>query len=498
MNFLSTLLHNFHTKKENKSFCINNEFFTYQDLGNAVANIVEQLNSYTNHIQSKSVAVVCTNHINTYAGLIACWISGYSYVPLGLHNPDERNIGILEDASIGIILSSKKLNQQIYSNYTIIDTANIFEEHISLSLKCRTAEEDLAYILFTSGSTGKPKGVPISFKNLSSFLEAFEKTPFAVTENDKCLQMFELTFDVSVSSYLPALVAGACIYTVADDGIKYLNVLKVINEHHLTSIQIVPSIIRLGIPLLNKLHFTSVKQCILTGEATSIELLEKWKPVVTNAAIYDFYGPTECTIYCSFYQCNTNFIKHYNGMLCIGKPFYNTEMKIVDGVLNEVRTNQKGELLIYSPQLTKGYINNKEKNKESFVNIGNKSYYKSGDMCYRDEDGDIYYCGRYDNQVKIQGFRVELSEVEFKTKEAFGLNNVAITIVNKVNATELILVIEKMHDDAKANVIEKLKTVLPIYMIPKEIISIDELPLNTSGKTDRVKVKQMVNEYFAK
>ena len=498
MIFLNTIINNFKVKQDRNAFCIDNVFYTYEDLGNAVANIVEQLNNNQDCIQSKRLAIVCTNHINTYASLIACWISGYAYVPLGLHNPDERNIDILEDAEIGLILSSKQLKQQDYFNYTIIDTSNIIDQNISLSINSNIVENDLAYILFTSGSTGKPKGVPISFKNINSFIEAFSKTSFTITQDDKCLQMFELTFDVSVSSFLPALLAGACVYTVSDDAIKYLNVLKVINEHQLTSIQIVPSIIRLGMPLLNKLNFTSVKQCILTGEATNIELLEKWKPVVSNANIYDFYGPTESTIYCSFYQCNTNFVKHYNGMLCIGMPFYNTEMKIVDVALNEVNPLEKGELLIYSPQLSQGYLNNKAKNKESFINIDNKRYYKSGDMCYRDEDGDIFYCGRLDNQVKIQGFRVELSEIEFKTKVAFGLNNVAIPIINKVNATELILVVEKMQEDAIDSIIEKLKTVLPTYMIPKEIIAIDELPVNTSGKTDRVKVKQMVNEYFTK
>jgi len=498
MMFLNTIIENFSTKKSSAAFCINNQIYTYQDFGNAVANIVVQLNENQDLIQSKRVAVVCTNHINTYAALIACWISGYAYVPLGLHNPDERNLAILEDAEIGVVLSSKQLSKQTYSSYKVIDTSRIINENILLPINTKIVENNLAYILFTSGSTGKPKGVPISFKNLDAFLEAFGKTSFKISENDKCLQMFELTFDVSVSSYLPALVAGACIFTVADDGIKYLNVLKIINEHKLTSIQIVPSIIRLGTPLLSKLNFESVKHCILTGEATSIELLEKWKPVVKNAAIYDFYGPTECTIYCSYYQCDTNVVKHYNGMLCIGKPFYKTELKIVDAALNETSTNEKGELLIYSPQLTQGYLNNEEKNKEAFININNKNYYKSGDMCYRDEDGDIYYCGRFDNQVKIQGFRVELSEIEFKTKAAFGLNNVAVPITNKVNATELILVVEKLQDISKETVIEKLKIVLPTYMIPNEIISIEELPVNTSGKTDRVKVKQIVNDYFGK
>lgn len=467
-------------------------------MGNAVAEIVEKLNTKTSLKETKRVAVDCNDHINTYAALLGCWVCGYAYVPLGFKNPAERNLAILNDAGIDTILSTKPLDQNIYTKYNIIDISQTVKKSRPIRFHKEQEPNDLAYILFTSGSTGGPKGVPISFNNLCSFLEAFGQTPFKVNENDKCLQMFELTFDVSISSFLPALVAGACIYTVADGGIKYLSVLKVINQYQLTSIQIVPSIIRLGMPLLSKLNFSSVKQCILTGEATSIELLEKWKPLVNNAEIYDFYGPTECTVYCSYYVCSSSAVKHYNGMLCIGKPFFQTEMRIVDAALVDVKTNEKGELLIYSPQLTQGYLNSPEKNEASFININNKFYYKSGDICYRDAGGDIYYCGRFDSQVKIQGFRVELSEIEFKTKVFFGLNNIAVPITNKVNATEIILVVEKLQDITKDSVIEKLKAVLPIYMIPTEIIAIEELPVNTSGKTDRIKVKEYVYGCLAK
>lgn len=492
MHFLSAIIQNFTQKKDKPAFCINNQFFTYEELGNAVFSIVEILRQNAINDETKRVGILCTNDINTYAGLLACWVCGCAYIPLGLHNPNERNLTILNDAGIKTIISSKKLDEKVYKEFEIIDVSQKLSLSKYIDVSTLPSENDLAYILFTSGSTGKPKGVPISFKNLNSFLDAFSKTSFTITEKDKCLQMFELTFDVSVSSYLPALIAGACIYTVADYGIKYISVLKLINEQKLTSIQIVPSIIRLGMPLLNKLNFESVQQCILTGEATSTELLEKWKPVVNNAAIYDFYGPTECTIYCSYYQCNTNTVKHYNGMLCIGKPFNNVELKIVDTELNEVNTNEKGELLIYSPQLTQGYLNNEEKNKESFINIGNKNYYKSGDMCYKDNDGDIFYCGRFDNQIKIQGFRVELSEIEFKVKTFFNINNIVSPTITKQNTNELNLVLETNDENLKSKVIEKLKETLPTYMIPSNVVLINELPVNASGKTDRVKVKEYV------
>lgn len=502
MIFIENILKELNNNK-GWAFCIEDTYYSYSELNNRVTGIISELNNYSSFLKGKKVAVVCTNDINTYASLLACWISGYAYVPLGLQNPDERNLDILKDAEIGVILSTKNLDPVTYVNYKVILTTSVKISKTSTIINGNIGADALAYVLFTSGSTGKPKGVPITFKNLSAFLNAFENSPILYTSKDKCLQMYDLTFDVSIASFLNAMLHGCCIYTVSDKGVKYLNVLKTIHKYKVEILQIVPSIIKLGAPLLSRLDFSHVKFCIVSGEATTYDLLEKIEVLMPNAKIYNYYGPTEATIYCSYHLYNETKPKLYNGMLALGKSFKGISFEIVNpDTLIKVEKGTKGELLISGNQVTKGYLNLPEKNKVSFVRIEingeSKIYYRSGDMCYEDDDNDFYYCGRFDNQVKVQGFRIELSEIEFKVLELFKINNVAVTYTNKTDTVEIVLVVETKNSYLREEIIKELKNELPLYMIPTKIVEIQDFPINTSSKIDRVKLKEYVIEYFKK
>ncbi len=497
---LKRIMENFILYNDKSAFCIKDRFYTYRDLQIAVSSIQGQIDDIKGKISEKRIAVICNDDFETYASLFAIWFSGFAYVPLGLHNPIDRNLTILKEANINTIISSTSIQDSRYSTFLKIQPEITGEDLSELELP-ETAQEDLMYILFTSGSTGLPKGVPISYKNLTSFVTAFEGSPFNIIAEDKCLQMFELTFDVSVSSFLIPLLNGACVYTVPNNVIKYVHILKLLSKYGLTSIQIVPSIIRLAQPLLSKFTFPSVRNCILTGEATFVDLLDPWRRCIPGARIFNFYGPTESTIYCAYYELEPGKSKSYNGMLAIGKAIENMELIIIDEEGKELGANEKGELLISGPQLTQGYLDI-EKSKTSFIRNQaldqHAVYYRSGDLCFVDEDGDILYCGRLDNQVKIQGFRVELSEIEILVRSSFNVNNVVIATKNNSGIMELGLILEAGTDMDYTAIVSHLKEKLPQYMIPVKISTLKEFPLNSSGKTDRNKIKELVNGTYGK
>lgn len=493
--FFSALQASFDEYSSKYSFCIEDQFYTYNDLQTAVYCVQQVLENKIKSCKSRRIAVVCKNDIRTYAALLALWFSGYTYVPLGLHNPVERNLSILNEAEVEIIISIDELDDDRYSQFEVL----CIPSETSMQGKLKLAicgEEDHAYILFTSGSTGIPKGVTISFGNLINFLDSFENTGFKINSSDRCLQMFELTFDVSISSFLVPLLKGACVYTVPNTGIKYLNVLKIVQEYKLTSIQIVPSIIRLGKPLLPRLELDNVRNCILTGEATSIDLLMSWAEAVPNAKLYNFYGPTEATIYCSYLQIDCSRVKEYNGMLAIGRPFFNAELIVVDDENRVVQVGKKGELLIGGGQVSSGYLNLPEKNRSAFINVEidgkKKVFYRSGDLCFQDEEGDLFYCGRLDNQIKVQGFRIELSEIEVNVRREFSMNCVVIPVESKNHTIEVVLVLEGSGIE-KRRIELFLKSRLPEYMMPARIEQMEEFPVNSSGKTDKVKIKEWLN-----
>lgn len=484
----------------NNAFCINDIYFTYAQLEERVSVISSLLHSTGNSTAVK-VGVVTNNSIDTYASILACWRMGYVYVPLNCNYPPERNDYIINQAEVEIILNSTA-DVKPFSDVTSVKTINTWEHLAPVTVDYeagKISEKDMAYMLFTSGSTGMPKGVPITYGNLQAFVDNFEALNLRFDETDRCIQMYELTFDLSIVSFLMPLLKGACVYTVPDDVIKYTHIIKLATKHQLTVLQIVPSVIKLLKPILSRIDLPSVRLCILGGEATDVELLPLWQKAIPKAIICNMYGPTEATIYCMYYAYDEQYVKQYNGMFAIGRPMPNVQMVIINDA-GEIADNEvKGELCIAGTQVTEGYLNNEEKNKTSFINLDNGygiyRYYKTGDMCYRDNAGDYYYCGRFDNQVKIQGYRIELSEIEFAVRKLLNINNVVVAVKNQYDIPELVLVLETINAVNEEAFFNDIQKELPVYMKPSRITYLNQFPLNSSGKTDRKNIEKIVCAY---
>ncbi len=479
----------------NNAFCINERFYTYNELGSCVSAIREKIR--LTGYKSRNVGLVANDDIETYAAIFAIWSEGLAYVPLHPQQPAERSMEIIAQADIDLVISSGINNP--FTGVKIIESAGLQtgEKDFKNQSPEEAPEEALAYILFTSGSTGKPKGVPLMRSNVGAFMKSFFEVGFDVTAADRCLQCFDLTFDVSVQSFLTPLTRGACVYTIPHDQIKYSYVYGLMDDHRLTFGVMAPSMIRYLRPYFDEINSQSMRYCILTAEASPVELIREWSACIPQAEIYDFYGPTEATIYCTYYKYSrTGINKDLNGMLSIGKPMNGVHAIITDEARNILAAGSKGELCISGDQLTAGYWNNPEKNKESFFELEldgvTERFYKTGDLCYMDEAGDIMYSGRLDFQVKIQGYRIELGEIEHHARICVnGRNAIAVAFQNSTGNTEIALFVE---GDLENPVLltDYLKSKMPYYMVPTKIIRQDNFPLNTNGKVDRNKLKALI------
>lgn len=490
---LDPVLYFIQSQPERNAFFINDTFYSYKDFGGYIVGIRKVLSCICD--KEDKVGLVINNDIQTYAAIFALWLEGKCYVPLHPYWPLERCEEIVEQIGLFNIIDSSPETR--YKNVNVIKTDEVKAVFCELGRGISTLESALAYVLFTSGSTGKPKGIQISRQNVAAFLSAFWKTGISIDKDDRCLQCFDLSFDVSVQSYLSALTRGACVYTVPSGEVKFLSVAGLIDDKRITFGAIAPSILRYLQPYFAEIDFSSLRQCIVTAEACPIDLIESWKKYARNVEVYDFYGPTETTIYCTSYKLvGDGRDKTYNGIVSIGKPLDRFVSIIIDEEGKIVKNGEKGELCMAGPQLFFGYWNDEEKNAKAFFNLEYEGemhrFYHTGDLCFVNEDGNIMYSGRIDNQAKIQGFRVELSEIEYHA-HAFlqGVNVVCVAYENEKKITEIVMFVESSDMDAQ-ELIAYLRTKMPQYMIPAKIVFEQHFPINANGKIDRKKLKSSI------
>lgn len=480
------------------AFVIEEKTYTYSRLLEQAISISHTLRNLKENV----IGISAENRIETYASILAVLLAGKTYVILHPDYPPKRNRQIARQAGIGLLLYGRKGDTVLPLDVAVGRVCTSFYPSDCMYYTLNDApSETPAYIIFTSGSTGEPKGVPISRMNLNAFYAAYRKLGWKLDEKDRMLQMFELTFDVSVVSLLYPLTLGACVYIVPGEGMKYLNVIDIMERHRLTFAAVAPSVLRLSRPYFSEISLPDLRYLVVTAEATDVDLLTEFRPCIPHATVVNLYGPTEATIYCTSYIIPDSGCKHHNGMAAIGKPFDGMEAVIADEAGNPLPANETGELWIHGPQLMRGYWNAPEKSAQCFVrNKEGKLYYRTGDLCLIDTDGDIIYCGRKDTQVKIQGFRIELGEIEYRVKQFYenGVNAVVLSVDNAAGTIELHLVIEHEKIENLHELEADLRHHLPPYMLPKHIHLLKSFPLNASNKTDRKKILEIIknkNEY---
>jgi len=493
MQLFTSLQHALNKYNDKNAFFINGIFYKYSDFAETISSIRKAIRITTSESE-KNIGVVANDDIETYASMVALWLEGKAYVPISPETPKNRNENIIHQAFIKTLIDSS--SKPLFSECNLIASKTLATSPVDLVPK-NVSNQELVYILFTSGTTGQPKGVPITRANLTGFIEAFGNMGLSIKDNDRCLQMFELTFDLSVISYLIPLLHGACIYTIPKDKIKYSYIFELMDEQKLTFSLMVPSMLHYLRPYFNEINAPEMQYSLFCGEALPQDVTEEWSRCVPNARILNVYGPTEDTIFCTEYKYNRmGKNKSHNGVLSIGKAMKGNFTVVIDENNQLLSYGNTGQLCLAGIQLTPGYWNNEEKNKEAFFykeyNGEQTRFYKTGDLCYIDEEGDILYIGRSDNQIKVQGFRIELSEIEFHVKAFLEkINVVAVAITDPLGNTEIGLVIESKEFNT-ALLQDYMKTKMPAYMIPKKIEFTDEFPLNTNGKTDRNKLKQLI------
>lgn len=488
---LTDILRSFQHYADCPAMVIGDATYTYAQLSAAVRRAQVKIGN----VRNQMIGVVADDSLASYASILAVVFSGNGYVVIHPHFPDARNQAIAAKARIKQVLYGRQCGTWWHPDSGVRATCVTDTEAGDAQDPVLVAGDVPAYVIFTSGSTGEPKGVPVSRDNLDAFYDAYRQLGWQLDCHDRMLQMFELTFDVSVVSFLYPLTLGACVCTVPSTGMKYLNVLDVMDRQEATFAAIAPSVLRLARPYFSELSLPSLRYLVVTAEATDVSLIEAFRPSIPHARVVNLYGPTEATIYCTAYTIPRVHAKHHNGMAAIGKPFAGMTARVVDDKGHDVPAGTVGELWVSGPQVMSGYWDDDVRTAQCFaVGSDGKKYYRTGDLCQRDAEGCLIYCGRKDTQVKIQGFRVELGEIEFQTKAFYHHEHNAVVIARQTDNGnyELHLFVEGATVDSSQQLERYLQEVLPPYMLPRQIRFLPVFPLNSNNKIDKKKLRQLI------
>jgi amino acid adenylation domain-containing protein len=475
---------------------------SYAQLAHAVGQVQAQLRTLPQ--VPPRVGILTGDDMPTYAALLAILGLGSAYVPVNAHHPPERNAAIVEDAALQVILCADPAAAQaalLPAHRALLQPLAIDPAAPGPAPYLLAQPDDtLAYILFTSGSTGRPKGVPISHGNLRTFLAAVaDPAVYALGPQDRFLQMFDLTFDLSVYSWLLPLALGASTAILPADGISYLAIAELLEELALTVALMVPSVLAYLQPYFAELHLPHLRLSLFCGEALPHATTLAWSHCIPNARIENVYGPTEATIFCLRYVwvADTAATESVHGIVPIGQPLPGTQAFVADADGQPLPPGTPGELCLMGGQLCTGYWYNPQKTAAAFFHTRwtpmPQPAYRTGDEAYVNAKGDFIYTGRIDNQVKIDGYRVELGELEHHARTHTGLAQVAcVAAPGPQGSTVLHLFLEGDWDDM-AGLRAHLQSQLPPYMQPRQIHTLARLPLNVNGKIDRKALIQQLS-----
>ena len=477
---------------DNTAFVISDVEYSYEVLNKFVWKYWSYLNSVPD---LKIAGIVMHNDIDTYAFIVASMLSNCGYVVLNLANPVSRNAAIARDAGLKIVVSSKGKDQEFLPTNIQFECLTDITDPIGEVHYTEPDFESIAYILFTSGSTGTPKGVKITKRNLDAFVKSLFATPIKPYETDKFMQMYDLTFDASILMLVPALCVGATIYTTNLEGMKIIDIARVLTTYPISYVFLVPSIISLLKPYLPSIALPKMKTLLIGGEPVTRTILDEFRPSIPNAEIWNFYGPTETTVGVVINKINElSKDDLYNDIVPIGKPMPGVKHLILDDNIVVSEFNRKGELLIGGDQVTEGYVNDESKNQTSFYFLEYEGHvercYATGDLVSLSPCGIYSYCGRKDHQVKIQGLRIELSEIEYYVRQI--TEKPAVALVKTVNRNQQLYLFVENYQGPEDAIIRYLEQKLPPYMVPRNILNVKQFSYTASDKVDRQKLLELI------
>ncbi|MBL3659085.1 non-ribosomal peptide synthetase, partial [Fulvivirga sediminis] len=431
-------------------------------------------------VKAHDYVVVCQERSpELIVSILAIIKAGGTYVPMDPKHPVSRIKMVVDDLNVKFAIVNDETKNSFDAGQVFFGV-NLYPEKINYKASVRDADQ-LAYIIYTSGSTGTPKGVMIKEKSLLNLVQ-WHIHQFKNDVNSQSTLVAGVAFDASAWEIWPYLLAGGTIHIIDDntslsvDGLIEVFKTKSITHSFLPT-ALVPDFVK----------STQGKTMELKHLLTGGDALPALEIVDLNYTVYNNYGPTENTVVSTSYALDK---EDQNQAPSIGQPIDNTYALIFDQYLNILPNGIEGDLYLAGEQLAVGYLNNQELTDSVFIDNpmrwGGNKIYKTGDRAFRDDNGNIFFAGRQDDQVSIRGFRVELGEVQAALQVAPGVDQCLVIVrEDKPGDKRIVSYIVAADHYKEEDVRDYLMNRLPRYMIPVSFVNIDRFPLTANGKIDK-------------
>ncbi|QRN95171.1 non-ribosomal peptide synthase/polyketide synthase [Archangium violaceum] len=413
--------------------------------------------------------------------MLATLKAGGAWLPLDPSLPSERLDFIASDAWAPVLITHSELE------YLLDRRGHVFlmDEHWARveredegDLEVAVDGDNLAYVIYTSGSTGRPKGTLLRHEALCN-TALLTVEAMALRPGGRALQFASIGFDASVWEILPPLMAGGCLVLASsEERMPGAPLQRLLREQAITAATLTPSVLA----QLDPQGLEGLEALTSAGEACTPELVTRWKP---GRRFINAYGPTESTI------CATLSTEVDPRRISIGRPFQNVQVYVLDAHLQPQPVGVPGELYIGGAGLARGYLGRPELTAERFVPdcFGGRPgarLYRTGDKVRWLPDGSLEFLGRLDFQVKVRGFRIELGEVESVLLQHPSVREAVVVVREDVPGDKRLVAYVVDSGDAEPAALRTwLQEKLPEYMVPSAFVTLEALPLNSSGKVDR-------------
>ncbi len=449
----------------------------------------------------RPVVVYLEKGVDVLVSFMGAAYSCNFYSPIDIDMPVSRVNKILEVLQPSLVVTTAAL-QDAFKSYNYEGDYLIFEEASALpadkqaidATRGRGIDTDLLYVLFTSGSTGVPKGVTINHRSVIDYIDWVTET-FEITQQDSFGNQAPFYFDNSILDIYSTIKTGATTYIIPKNLFAQpVPLLEYLKEKKINTIFWVPSalIVVAKLKAFRNVDLSDTLQRVLfCGEVMPNKQLNIWRKFLPDVLYANLYGPTEITDACTYYIVEREFAD--DEPLPIGIPMANTDILILNDKDEPVSGDEVGELCVRGTSLSMGYYNNPEKTREAFVqNPLNpcvpETIYRTGDLVKYNDYGEIVYLSRKDFQIKHMGHRIELGEIETAVSS---LPEIALCCcLYDEKRQKIVLFIEEELDKAYIN--GQISRLVPEYMLPNKVVTLQKMPINANGKIDRVKLKEFI------